>query len=133
MSSRSLADLDPRFRPIAEKLIAECEAAGIPITVICTLRSLAEQQQAVNHGVSWTMHSKHLPQPPQGKSLAIDIAPTALLSQKNWAPGDPLWWVVAGTAQRLGLRSGADWADIGLPPVGHVRPSWDPGHSEMKL
>lgn len=130
MSSRSLVDLDSRFRPIAEELIAKSLEAGVPLTIITTLRSYQEQELAVQHGTSWTMKSLHLPQPPDGKSLAIDVCPTELLTQKNWAPLNPLWWIVAQIGTRLGLRSGMDWERKGLPPVGQNRSKWDAGHLE---
>ncbi len=130
--STSLDELDSRFRPIAEALIGRCRKAGIPVAVITTGRTIEAQKLAVAHGVSWTMKSKHLPQPPEGKSWAMDLCPTALLSEKNWAPKHPHWWILAGLAVELGLRSGMDWKGIGLPPVGQTRPSFDPGHVEWK-
>lgn len=132
MASRSLDDLDPRVRPLVDKLLAEAEAASIPLTVITTLRSQAEQDHAVAVGRSWTRHSKHLPQPPLGKALAVDVVPTHLMSQPNWAPTDPAWWIVAKIGIGLGLRSGMDWHDQGLPSVGQTRQAWDPGHLEWK-
>lgn len=128
--SRDLADLDSRFYPLAVLLIANCQTLNCPVTIITTLRSLPEQEQAVANGVSWTMKSKHLPQPPEGKSLAIDLCPTEYLTMKNWNPTGPLWWLIAKAAIDLGLRSGMDWHGIGLPPVGLTRPSFDPGHCE---
>ncbi len=133
MSSRLLSDLDSRLLPLAEELIAKSLAAGVPLTVITTLRSMQEQELAVQHGVSWTINSKHLPQPPEGKSLAIDVCPTVLLTQKNWAPMNPMWWTVAEIGVALGLRSGMDWKGVGLPPVSETRPSWDPGHFEYRI
>jgi hypothetical protein len=130
MASRSLSDLDDRFRPLAEKLIAQCESAGIHLTTICTLRSKEEQELAVLAGVSWTDNSLHLPQPPDGKALAIDIAPTVYLTEKNWNPTGDLWWQIATIAHSLGMRSGMDWDGDGLPPVGSIRKCWDPGHCE---
>ncbi len=128
--STSIEDLDSRFRPLAEQLIARCRAAGCVVRIITTGRTMTEQEQALAHGVSWTLKSKHLPQPPEGKSLAIDLCPEEYLAMKNWNPGGALWWTIAGNAIALGLRSGMDWHGVGLPPVGHMRPSWDPGHSE---
>ncbi len=130
--STNLDDLDKRLRPLAEALISQCAAAGCPVRVITTLRTAAAQQLAVDHGVSWTLKSKHLPHPPDGKSLAIDVCPESLLTQKNWAPANPLWWTVGAIVKSLGLRSGMDWNEKGLPPVGEVRPKWDPGHAELK-
>ncbi len=129
--STSLADLDSRFYPIAETLIAQLRAE-FPITVVTTGRTPAQQADNVANGVSWTTQSKHLPQPPEGKSWAIDLAPTELIPTKNWSPKHPLWWKIASAAVALGLRSGMDWNGIGLPPVGKTRPKFDPGHCEWK-
>ena len=132
MASRLLSDLDPRFRPLASRLIEECRAVAIPVTVITTLRSFKEQEQAVASGTSWTMKSKHLPHEPEGKSLAIDICPTALLTEKNWAPKHPLWWRIGAIGRRLGLRWGGDWSGVGPSEVGVPRKKWDPGHFEWR-
>lgn len=132
MASRNLNDLDSRIFPLAVRLLGQAIDAGVPLTVITTLRSQEEQELAVKRGYSWTLNSKHLPQPPSGKSLAIDVCPTELLSVKNWGPDSPLWWKVAELGVALGLRSGMDWQGIGLPPVGHCRACWDPGHFEVK-
>lgn len=142
MASRRLEDLDSRFRPIVEKVIAQCHEAGVPVTVITTLRNLDEQKAAVAHGVSWTLKSKHLASPPEGKSLAVDLCPTELLIlasqpaatpyEKQWSPRNPDWWVIARIGVALGLRSGMDWHDVGLPEVGEIRPSHDPGHMEFR-
>ncbi len=118
---------------MAEELIAKSLEAGVPLTVITTLRTYAEQELAVQHGVSWTMKSMHLAHPPENKSLAIDVAPTSLLHEKWWAPKSPLWWIVAHIGIDIGFRSGMDWREVGLPAVGLNRPSWDPGHFEYRL
>lgn len=133
MASRNLSDLDSRLLPIAQELIAKSAAAGVPLTIVCTLRSMQEQELSVQHGTSWTLKSMHLPHPPEGKSLAIDVVPTSLMGEKWWAPKNPLWWVVAQIGVDLGLKSGMDWHDQGLPPVGQDRPSFDPGHLEFRL
>ncbi len=120
------------FLPLAEGLIAECDKAGVPVRVITTLRLEAEQAQAVRNGVSWTMKSMHLPQPPEGKSKAIDICPLVLLETKNWSPKHPLWWTIGEIGQKLGLRWGGDWAGVGPSAIGAIRSKWDPGHFELK-
>jgi len=140
MASRSLSDLDSRFRPLAQQVIDACHAVSVPVTVITTLRSLAEQKSAIAHHVSWTLKGMHLPQPPEGKSLAIDLCPTELLIlaarlgatdyEKDWSPMHSDWWIIARAGVSLGLRSGMDWRGVGLPLVGVVRPDWDPGHIE---
>lgn len=121
---RSLDELDDRFRPLAEKLLAKVREAGIPVSIICTGRSQAEQDHARLIGVSEVKVSKHQ------AGLAIDICPNELLDKKGWAPSSPLWWKIAEIGIGLGLRSGLKW-DHPMPPVGKV-PPWffDPGHLE---
>ena len=130
----SLNLLDSRFRPLAEDLIAQYEASTRErLRIITTGRTPEEQAQALKNKTSWTKNSKHLPQPPEGKSLAIDLCPPQYLTIKEWNPTGALWWTLAEIAVSLGLRSGMDWNDKGLPRLGVVRPHWDPGHSEMRI
>lgn len=128
--SNKLDDLDKRMLPYADRLILNAGKQGIALRVITTGRTPEVQAAAIANGTSWTKKSMHLPQPPDGKSLAIDVCPVVLLEQKGWAPKDPLWWQLANIGVALGLRSGMDWRRVGLPPVGTVRPKWDPGHFE---
>jgi peptidoglycan L-alanyl-D-glutamate endopeptidase CwlK len=129
--TRSLADLDSRFRPLVDKLLMDADDAGIPLTVICTLRTVAEQAAAVKSGRSKTMNSKHLPQPPEGKSLAIDVVPKALTKRPNWDPANPLWWRLGEIGKALGLRWGGQWNRHEAPPLGRVPDYFfDPGHFE---
>lgn len=121
--SRNLDDLDLRLRPLADQLIARANAEVCPVTVITTLRTPQAQAQAVADGVSWTLHSLHLPQPPEGKSLAIDIAPTELIPTKGWSPSSPLWAQIGAIGQELGLKWGVWKNGINI----------DPGHYEMVL
>lgn len=108
MPSTKLTDLDPRFRPIAEKLLQGCRALE-PMRVIYTLRTPAEQADAVARGASITMKSKHLAQPCCGKAHAIDIAPVRLLSTKNWSPLDPVWEQMREVGRILGLKCDIPW------------------------
>lgn len=122
--SRSLSDLNPIFRPLADEFLAKVREAGIFVSIITTLRTQAEQDDAVAHGVSQVKKSKHQ------EGLAIDICPNELLDKKGWAPADPLWWELGEIGLALGLRWGGKW-DHPMPPVGKV-PTWffDPGHFE---
>lgn len=121
---RSLDELDPIFRPLVDQLLANVREAGIPISIICTGRSQAEQDANVAHGVSQVKVSKHQ------QGLAIDICPHSLLDKKGWAPADPLWWKIAGIGLSLGLRWGGKW-EHPMPPVGKVPEYFfDPGHFE---
>jgi hypothetical protein len=141
MPSKSLDDLTPEFKPLAEKLIDLCREAGIEVCVVTTLRSLDEEKQKVALKFSSTLKSKHLPQEPSGKSDAIDLAPYVKGTKNiDWnagpgwkktddpgKPGTPLdrkhvsepWATVAELGESLGLRCGARW-----------RVPFDPGHFE---
>src|ERR1043165_9615902 len=108
MSSRALDDLTPEMKPKAMELIARCAEAGIPVMIINTLRTLAEQQQNVAKGVSWTMNSKHLPQAPTFKSDAIDICPYDVYNlsgpaKLQWDGGNPVWGRIGAIGEKLGL------------------------------
>lgn len=103
-----MTDLDPRFQPIAEKLLQGCRAIE-PMRVVCTLRTAAEQADAVARGVSKTLKSLHLAQPCCGKSHAIDICPERLLSEKGWAPKDPIWEQMRTVGRILGLKCDIPW------------------------
>jgi hypothetical protein len=124
--SRSLDDLDPKFRPLAEQFVKLCLEKIPDLVIVDTLRTEAEHAANVVTGTSWVKRSKHQ------DGLAIDVAPASLMKLKFWAPKDPMWWTIAGIAVSLGLRSGMDWKGVGIPPVGVVRAKWDPGHAEMK-
>ena len=109
---RDLNELASYFLPLAQALIENADAAGLDVIVVTTGRTAFEQEQKIAEGVSWTSHSKHEPQPPEGKSEAIDLAPRALTLQKGWAPGDPLWQQLGAIGKKLGLAWGGDWKHV---------------------
>ena len=124
--SRALDDLDSQFRPLAYELIARCVEAGIVVMIIDTLRTKEEQEANVAKGVSWTMNSKHLPQLPEGKSRAIDIAPYSIFQlagpdKLQWDAGDPVWNRIGEIGEKLGLKWG----------VRRGGKQIDPGHFEF--
>jgi hypothetical protein len=109
--SRLLNELDYRLKNVAFELLARCAEAGIPVMVITTSRTIEEQTDAVARGVSWTMNSKHLPQPPDGKSLAIDICPYEQFQlhgpdKLQWSADDPAWQQIGKIGEALGLKWG---------------------------
>ena len=109
--SRKLDDLDSRFKPVAMELLARCTEISAPVLIITTGRTVDEQKEAVANKVSWTMNSKHLPQPPEGKSLAIDICPfdQFMLSgpdKLQWDEKDPVWQKIGAIGVSLGLKWG---------------------------
>lgn len=117
----SLDALASYFRPQVDDFLGQCEALGIPLIVIDTDRTTAEQQEKLAQGVSWTNNSKHLPQPPEGKSEAIDVCPTVYLAMKLWNPSGPLWQKIGSIGEQAGMFWGGRWTHINN---GHG----DPGH-----
>ena len=114
MMDTSLTSLSDRFRPFAEAFLWKCQHLGIPIVVVCTRRTDAEQSDCLARGVSWTTHSKHL------TGDAIDVATRELMAMKNWGPGDPEWTRIGEIGESLGLVWGGRFH----------RPDW--GHFEIK-
>src|SRR5436190_15582031 len=100
---KDLSELSDDFRPLAERLLQLCADAGIPVRVISTGRTEAEQADCVKRGTSWTLRSFHL------KGLAIDIAPEELLGEKLWAPKSPLWYRLGEIGESIGLKWGGRW------------------------
>ena len=121
--SNSLDDLASYFRPQVDDFLARCQAAGISLAVIDTLRTPAEQEQKLAQGVSWTSHSKHEPQPPEMKSEAIDVCPTEYLTMKLWNPAGPLWAQIGAIGEQCGMLWGGRWVHIN-------NGNGDPGHFE---
>lgn len=109
--SRSLNDLDSRLKVLAFEHIARCVEARIPVMIIDTLRTRDEQIANVANGVSWTMNSLHLPQPPENRALAYDICPYAIYQadgpdKLNWDEKHPHWQIIGRIGTSLGLKWG---------------------------
>lgn len=114
--SRLLDDLDPRFRPQAIELLARLTEAGIAVMIVQTLRSQAEQDQAVKSGHSWVPHSKHQ----DGLAMDVCVYDEYLLhgpDKLKWSTDDVIWDRVATIAEMIGLRSGYRWKQR---DAGHV-------------
>jgi hypothetical protein len=114
------------MRPVVDELLTRATEAGLDPVIEDTGRSAVEQEQKLNLGVSWTLRSKHLPQPPEMKSEAIDIVPKACMSEKFWGwtgeveTSHPHWGRLIEIVEALGLKSGVHF------------PHPDPGHCEWK-
>src|SRR5882762_10105006 len=123
---KGLDELSSYFRPLAEALLAKATDAGLYPVIEDTGRTPEEQVIKVAQGVSWTQHSKHLPQPPEGKSEAIDIVPRECLSLKYWGwsgkveTSHPAWGKLIEIGKGLGMGCGVYF------------PKSDPGHFEFK-
>lgn len=84
-------------------------AIGLDTVLIETLRDSNRQAYYLAIGVSWTLRSRHLPQPPNNLALAFDVCPKEYLSDKQWSPGAPLWFVLGDIGEELGLEWGGRW------------------------
>lgn len=112
--SRRLDDLAPAFRRKVFELIARSAEAGVPLLIVDTLRTPAEQADNLARGVSWTLNSRHLAQAPDGLSLAVDVVPYESFNlygpdKLRWATDDPAWATVGAIGEALGLRWGGRW------------------------
>lgn len=112
--SRNLNDLSDRFRPKAFEFLARLMEAQIPVIIVDTLRTPAEQAENIRRGVSWTPHSKHL------TGDAIDVAPYAVFDlhgpdKLQWDAGDPIWTKLGVIGEACGLKWGGRWTvkDLG--------------------
>ena len=116
--SRKLSDLSPRFRPLAIELLARLTEAQIPVLIVYTLRTPAEQAVLVAQGVSWTTHSRHL------TGDAIDVAPFETYQlhgpdKLRWDGSDPIWQAIGKIGEDLGLRWGGRFGPPAKPDLGH--------------
>lgn len=122
--SRLLADLDPSFLPDAEKFLARLTEAQIPVLILCTRRTAAEQAAAVVSGHSQVTHSRHQ------DGMAIDVCPWDVFDSKgadklDLDTTDPVWVAIGKIAEGLGLRWGGRFHPLDKTGMG-----WDPGHVE---
>lgn len=118
---RRLDSLSGPFKPLAIELCARLVEVGIPILIANTLRTAAEQADALRTGHSWTQHSRHL------TGDAIDVVPYDTYQLRgpdklDWDAADPVWLRVGAVGQRIhGLKWGV-WKD---------GKNIDPGHFEL--
>jgi len=119
---KDLDELTSYMKPLAEELITKAREAGIELVVVDTGRTLDEQYEKLHLGLSSTTNSKHLPQSPEFKSEAIDVAPKVCLSMKHWGwfgkitTSHEYWGKIIEIGEDLGLHSGVHF------------PISDPGH-----
>lgn len=119
--SRLLSDLAPAFRPKAYELLARFVEAKVPVLIVCTGRTQAEQDAALAAGTSKVKRSKHQ------DGLAIDVVPYAVYEAADrsndkllWDTRSPLWTRLGLIGEQLGLTWGGRW-----------KSPHDPGHFEL--
>lgn len=116
----SLDALASYFRPTVDDFLGQAEAAiGEPLLVVDTDRTPTEQQVKLAQGVSWTISSKHLPQPPESKSEAIDVCPLSYTKMKGWNPSGEKWAILGALGEKLGMFWGGRWEHH--PDPGHFQ------------
>ena len=120
----SLDSLDPVFKPLAFALLARLTEARIPVVIVNTRRTAAEQAVNIANGTSQVQHSKHQ------DGLAIDVAPYSIWAEYGdkklqWNGSDPLWPKIGKIGEALGLRWGGRFKPLNASGIG-----WDPGHLE---
>lgn len=125
--SRALNDLSPAFRIYAVELLARLVEAGVPVMIIDTLRTQAEQDEAVRTGHSKVKHSKHQ------DGLAIDLCPYETFAQFGpdklaWDRDNPAWATIGKIVESLGMGWGGRFGESS-PGAGD---GWDPGHVQYK-
>lgn len=119
-----ITELASYVQPIAIEFINQATTAGLDPVVEDTGRTVNEQQIKIATGVSWTHYSKHLPQPPEQKSEALDVVPRECMKLKYWGwngtieNSHPHWGKLIAIGEGLGLRCGVHF------------PHPDPGHFE---
>lgn len=116
--SRALDDLSPRFRPLADRFLAKLMEARIPVMIVTTTRTAAEQAEKVRLGLSWTLASKHL------TGDAIDVAPYLIYDlhgddKAQWDESDPIWLRIGNIGQACGLKWGVVKRDGKRVDLGH--------------
>jgi len=108
-ATKNLRLLCPCVRALCVELVGTAKVHGIRVAVVETLRDLPRQRYYAETGVSRTLASPHLPQPPNQLSLAFDLVPREYLPMKLWNPGGELWTRLGALAGDLGLMWGGDW------------------------
>ena len=120
--SRSLVDLHPQVRIMAEQLLKEADRAGIPLTVTFTRRSM--ETQAALYAQGRNRLGRVVTNARPGYSyhnfgLAIDVVPTELLALPRWGDTpvhqtrtDALWSQVGAIGKAIGFRWGGEFRTI---------------------
>lgn len=133
--SRQLDDLTSQMRPKVFELIARAAEAQIPVLIVDTVRTEAEQKHFIAIGRSWTSASFHLPRWMRGyshsadeaddqKSDAVDLCPFEQFQlhgpdKLQWNEKDPAWQVLGAIGQKVGLKWGVVKADGTRIDLGH--------------
>lgn len=113
MASRTLDDLHPVVKKMAERFLQACADKGFPVTIVCTLRSFAEQTALYEQGR--TKPGKIVTNARAGQSyhnygLAFDAAPL-VNGRIVWNRID-LFKQMGLIGQSVGLEWGGSWKKL---------------------
>lgn len=116
MSSRSLGDLDARFRPFVDSFIAECASVNLDILIYCTYRSNEEQDQLYAQGRTEPGHivtNAQAGQSAHNYRLAFDGCPL-MAGKPMWQEplSGPHWAQYGQIAQSCGMEWGGAWTSF---------------------
>lgn len=135
--------LQPAFQPIAQTLLDQCEAAGIPCNVVQGTRTFAQQQAVYDQGRSTpgAIVTKARPGDSYHQyGLALDIVPQAYESLPEWNPDGPYWAQIGAIGKSLGLTWGGDWHTPDRPhfeleaaPLSELKDYWNKFQSIMPI
>ncbi len=107
-SRLKLLGVHPQLVRVVERAIVR---SSQDFAVHCGLRTIKEQRKHVSNGTSWTMSSKHLPQP-DGYGHAVDLVPyTNGTLNWDWRACFQVAAAMARAGRELGtnLRWGGVW------------------------
>lgn len=104
-------NLQPALAARAFQLVNSCRAAGIPLYISSSIRTVAQQAALVKSGASRTMDSKHL----TGRAFDVDVLGYGRDELPRW------WWTMLGEyGEYLGMRWGGRFTGF-----------FDGGHFEL--
>lgn len=118
MASRSLNDLHPALKPLAEEFLKNCSSDGLDILITCTFRSPQEQNSLYEQGRTKpgrivtnakggeSAHNFILDGKPAAK--AFDFVPM-IDGKPEWHGNDPSWNQAGEIGEKLGLEWAGRW------------------------
>lgn len=123
--SRSMTDLDPRFRDKFQAVLDACKKRGVNLLVTCTRRTMKEQ--AALYAQGRTAPGRVVTYAKPGSSahnygLAMDVVPI-VGGKAVWNAKDPAWQVYGEEVKKAGLEWAGGWRQFREFPHAQV-PAW---------